>query len=122
MMAASLTDRLPFNEHTALQRIGGDQRLLHDLAVFYVEDAPSLLATLREAVRNGDAEGVMHAAHVLKSLSSNLDAHQAVALAAVLESAGRSGDLKVATELVPELEASVSAVLKGLRSAYADLP
>ncbi|MDZ4686994.1 MAG: Hpt domain-containing protein [Planctomycetaceae bacterium] len=113
--------RSPFNRQTALQRIGGDERLLHDLAAFYVVDAPVLLSQLKDAVPQGDAEAVMHAAHTLKSLSANFDAHQAVALAGVMERAGRSGDLTVATDLVSELEAAVAAVIGSLQAAYHDL-
>ncbi|HUQ68729.1 MAG TPA: Hpt domain-containing protein [Planctomycetaceae bacterium] len=104
-----------------MQRIGGDERLLHDLAAFYVVDAPVLLAQLKEAVPQGDAESVMHAAHTLKSLSANFDAHQAVALAGVMERAGRSDDLTVAADLVTELDAAISAVIRSLQAAYNDL-
>jgi len=123
-MAAFMTSepqRSPFNRQTALQRIGGDERLLHDLAMFYVEDAPILLNQLKEAVQQGEAEAAMHAAHTLKSLSATLDAHQATALATIVERAGRSGDLSVAADIVLELEAAVAAVIGSLQTVYADL-
>ena len=110
-----------FNRQTALQRIGGDEQLLHDLALFYLEDAPSLMAQLQEALQQADAEGVTHAAHTLKSLSANLDAHQAAALASIVERIGRSGNLASASDLMIELDTAVKAVLRSLRTSYSDL-
>jgi HPt (histidine-containing phosphotransfer) domain-containing protein len=115
-------ERPPFNRLTALSRIGGDEQLLHDLATFYVEDAPQLLDKLNTALQLGDAEGVLHAAHTLKSLSANLDAHQAVAVAEIVEHGGRTGELTVAATLIPELEAAIAAVIGSLRETYHDLP
>lgn len=115
------TQKSPFNRHTALQRIGGDERLLHDLAAFYLEDAPALLTRLKDALQQSDAESVMHAAHTLKSLSANLDAHQAVALAGILERAGRSGDLSAAGDFFAELDAAVAQVIDSLRATYPNL-
>jgi HPt (histidine-containing phosphotransfer) domain-containing protein len=115
------TQKSPFNRQSALQRIGGDERLLHDLAVFYLEDAPALLARLKEAVHQSDAESVMHAAHTLKSLSANLDAHQAVALAGILERAGRVGDLSAAADFLAELDAAVADVIESLHATYPNL-
>jgi HPt (histidine-containing phosphotransfer) domain-containing protein len=110
-----------FNRQTALQRIGGDEQLLHDLALFYLEDAPALLTQLQDAMQQADAEGVTHAAHTLKSLSANLDAHQAAALASIVERIGRSGNLASAPDLLAELDAAVHAVLRSLRASYSDL-
>jgi two-component system sensor histidine kinase BarA len=122
-MAPTTCDPPPvaFNRHTALQRIGGDEQLLHDLALFYLEDAPALMAQLQDAMQQADAEGVTHAAHTLKSLSANLDAHQAAALASIVERIGRSGNLASAPDLLTELDAAVTAVLRSLRSSYSDL-
>lgn len=110
-----------FNPQTALQRIGGDEALLRDLAAFYIEDAPTLVGQVKQAISSQDAGSVMHAAHTLKSLSANLDAHQAMTLAELVERAGRAGDVAMAANLQGDLEAAVNAVITGLRSTYNDL-
>jgi HPt (histidine-containing phosphotransfer) domain-containing protein len=113
--------RAAFNRETALQRISGDERLLHDLASFYIEDAPVLVSQLQAALLERDKEAVTHAAHTLKSLSANLDAHRAAALAEILERSGRMGELTVAADLAGDLETAIDAVVQCLKETYPDL-
>jgi HPt (histidine-containing phosphotransfer) domain-containing protein len=58
----------------SLERLGGDQSLLRDMAGFFIEDAPLLVDQVREAAGRGDRLGIASAAHSLKGLAATFDA------------------------------------------------
>jgi len=58
---------------------------------FYLEDAPPLLETIRDAVGRADADALRRAAHSLKSASANLGAVRLMRLCQHLEHLGDSG-------------------------------
>jgi HPt (histidine-containing phosphotransfer) domain-containing protein len=107
-----------FNRYTSLERMGGDERLLHDLAEFYVEDAPSLCRQLTEALQRGDADEVTRSAHSLKALSANFDAHAACAIAQLVERTSGSGNLTAVRPLLATLSTTVEALIAGLRAEF----
>ena len=103
---------------TALARVGGDPRLLAELARLFREDGPRILAELGGAVERGDPRGVERFAHRLRGSLGTLAAGRAAELAERIENLGRSGDLTGLAEnwramqremqrLEPELEALV---------------
>jgi len=94
---------LVFNSTAALARLGGDIQLFKDLIGFLLEDSPTLLAKLREAVAQGNAAQVARAAHSLKGLVANFDAHTAAAVAQKLESQALLGELAGAAAEVDQL-------------------
>jgi HPt (histidine-containing phosphotransfer) domain-containing protein len=104
-----------FNPTAALARLGGDTRLFQDLIGFLHEDAPPLLVRLREAVARADADQVARAAHSLKGLVVNFDAHTAAAAAQKVESMGLSGDLSGAAADVETLALHVAELEQHLR-------
>jgi HPt (histidine-containing phosphotransfer) domain-containing protein len=94
----------------ALNRLGGDEELLHELMGFFLEDAPVLLDQVRGGLRDGNSVLVERGAHSLKGLSANFGADQAVAAAKVVEQMGRDGDLAAAVRAFPDLEQQVRAL------------
>lgn len=102
------------NVGAALARMGGDSDLLADVAQFFLEDAPQLMAQMRTALGDRQAVELAHAAHTLKGLASNFDAIHVQMRAAELESAGHRGQLDVAP-LIDDLEREVSQVESALR-------
>jgi CheY-like chemotaxis protein len=99
----------------ARRRLGNDEQLLRDMAGFYIEDAPTLLRDLREAIDAGDVELATRSAHSVKGLSSNFDAMTAMALAKTIEDAGRAGNLDEARDNVEALDAEVGRVIEALK-------
>jgi len=63
------------------------------LLKFFCQDAKAAVATLRKTVENGDAKLFTITAHAMKSALANVGEAEASALAAALESVGRSGDM-----------------------------
>jgi len=103
-----------FDLSGALERVGGDQELLKEIADLFLEDAPQILAAVRSAVESGDAEALQRAAHSLKGSVANFGAEEAVRSAYSLEQMGQDNDLTGATEALEVLEAEIQKVFQGL--------
>jgi len=104
----------------ALARLENDRELLCDLARFYLEDCPTLLAELRRGIGIEDFELITRSAHSLKGLASNFDAHRAVAAALAVELSGREKQMLAIQEQLPELEAAAMQVTSALQTELLD--
>lgn len=93
---------------------------LVELIDVYLDDTPTRLAQLRQALDGGDAETMTREAHTLKSSSANVGAMALSALAQQVELAGRNGRTDcVAGEIgrMSAIFARVKAILEALRHA-----
>lgn len=98
-----------------LERMGGDMRLMRDMAGFFLEDAPALMQTIR-GQRTG--EDATRAAHSLRGLASNFGAQCLIDPALKIEtSKGTSADLEQA---INELEQQLPRVFDDLRALIAE--
>ena len=88
-----------------LERLGGDEELLHEVAQIFLEEYPSLMAEMREAAQAGDAHRLERAAHSLKGSIANFGAESAVQAALTVEKIGRSGEMGGAVDAFEELAA-----------------
>jgi two-component system, sensor histidine kinase and response regulator len=84
-------DLLVLDRAVALDRVGGDEDLLAEVAQLFLEDYPNSLREIEEAVSRGDAKLLERAAHTLKGAASNFGANPVVDSAFALEMAGRRG-------------------------------
>ena len=119
--AKPVAEAASWNRKEALDRIGGDEELLRDLCEIFLQESPKLLQKLRQAVADGDSEGVMRAAHSLKGESSYLGAGATSQAARQLEEMGRNHDLSRASDTFAILEREVENLhheLKGLAAAH----
>lgn len=98
----------------ALRRLRGDRQLLLDLITFFLEDYPQVMEDIHRAAqqRNGDALSL--AAHSLKGLASNFDAHEVIEMAGAMEQHAKGGDLASAAQLVPALEVALNRLVADL--------
>jgi len=94
----------------ALARVGGDEELLREIAVLFIEECPRALADIQEAVAAGDAGKLENAAHALKGSVANFGAKNAVDAAFRLEQMGRANQMTGAEETLPTLVNALSAV------------
>jgi PAS domain S-box-containing protein len=102
-----------------LRELGGDEFLAEVIDTF-LEDAPTLLTTLRSSLGKEDSEELRRAAHTLKSNGATLGAERFSELCRELEQRARSGELDGTAELVDRIEREYDAVqeaLAALRSA-----
>jgi signal transduction histidine kinase/CheY-like chemotaxis protein len=103
-----------------LARVGGSHVMLEEIIGLFLEDAPKLLESIRQALAAGDANAAYRAAHTLKGSVGNFDALLAVALAQRLEARAREGDIAAANGVFASLEAemhSLQLTLAGTREA-----
>ncbi|MCI0354475.1 MAG: response regulator [Acidobacteria bacterium] len=103
-----------------LDRLGGDQELLRELAELFLKNSPKTLATLRTGVETGSAKNVQAAAHSLKGTLGHLAARDAVATAEELESRGREGNLEGAEDLLIRLERQMGETRRQLAAFLRD--
>jgi HPt (histidine-containing phosphotransfer) domain-containing protein len=105
----------------ALERLGGDEDLLWELCQIFLGEFPKLLQKLKEAIANGQSDGVMRAAHGLKGELGYLGATKAVQAARELEDMGHEKDLSRAAEVFAVLDKEFAGLHRTLkRSAGAE--
>jgi signal transduction histidine kinase/CheY-like chemotaxis protein len=95
-------------------RDNGMPDMMKDLLALFRADVPPLLASMQEAIREGNAVKLKALAHNLKGASGNLGAVTLSALCAKLEKNGHDGTLAgadlIAAELEPEYQRVCSAL------------
>lgn len=97
-----------------LERVEGDRELLAEMVHLFQEEAPQLLAAMRDALARGDMAVMERAAHSLKGAASNLSAKVAAGAAMRLETDARNKDADSAGKSLGELERTVERVLPAL--------
>jgi CheY-like chemotaxis protein len=101
-----------------LSVVGGEFSYLEELIDSFLEDAPRLLAELKQFVKDEDAAGVRRVAHSLKSNGADFGATTFSDLCKELEMVGKSGSLERAADLADRIAAEyegVEAALAALR-------
>ena len=98
----------------ALNRLGGDQSLLEEVAQLFIETAPDLLEQVRLAVDTRNTAAVYRAAHTLKGSLGNFCAEPAFQAAYRLEQIGRSGEMASLDEAFASLEAELGRLQPAL--------
>src|SRR5579863_8674618 len=93
----------------ALSRVGGDEQLLREIAVLFMEECPGAIAEIKQAVADADAAKLENAAHALKGSVANFGARDAVQAAFRLEQMGRANDMSEAEGVVRKLQIALSA-------------
>jgi CheY-like chemotaxis protein len=117
-------DPKPLAALRALQKPGGPD-VLEKVLRAYLDSAPQLLATLREALACSAAAAVQRAAHSLKSSSANVGAMTLAAHCKELEAMGRAKTLATAPTVFGHIEAAYALVEVALTAelhASPDLP
>ena len=100
----------PIDLPAALSIVDGDQDLLLDLIVMFLEDYPKSVAELHDAITTGDALRMGQLAHSLKGAVASFAAHTAHTLAYDLERRGRQGELEGAAAVLQQLESELERI------------
>lgn len=104
----------------ALMRVGGDEELLREMAQLFLDEYPSQMGAVRQAVEARDAKAIERAAHSLKGSIGNFAASAAHQAALALEIQGRTGDLSKVEHLFGELERSLLDLIPELERLARD--
>jgi two-component system, sensor histidine kinase and response regulator len=97
-----------------LERVEGDQELLTEMIHLFQEDAPHLLAAMRDALQRGDMDVLERSAHSLKGAVSNLSAKATAAAALQLEKDAKNKNVESAKGSLVEVERAVKQLLPAL--------
>ena len=90
----SLNDTKPIDLHSALERIGGDESLLHELIEIYIEDFLEKHDLLKQAIEHGDFNTIKEIGHSLKGSSGNLSLTNLHETFYQIEMSGREEDIE----------------------------
>jgi len=93
----------PVDLDAALEIVGGDTDLLHMIVEVSMEECPTQIQALEEALAAQNAAGVEHAAHTLKGVVANVGSGPVRDLAQQLETMGERGDLAQAPSVLQSL-------------------
>jgi signal transduction histidine kinase/CheY-like chemotaxis protein/HPt (histidine-containing phosphotransfer) domain-containing protein len=99
-----------------LNLVGQDQAALGELIDSFLDEAPRLLAGMRQAVEQQDAAALTLNAHSLKSNGTDLGATTFAGLCRQLEALGRQGSLDGALQLLEQAEAEYQRVQAALQA------
>ena len=76
----------------ALERLGGDEELLREVARLFLDEYPMLMNEIRSAASARDADALQRAAHSMKGSVSNFGADGVYQAAFALEGVGHHHD------------------------------
>jgi CheY-like chemotaxis protein len=109
--------RVPSSEldwSAALEYVGGDRKLLHDLIGLFLTEYPSWLTNARQAIASNNASDLKRAAHNLKGSLGHFGAHGAFETARILEGIARQGSVAGAGEVCDNLEREIERLRPAL--------
>jgi CheY-like chemotaxis protein len=98
-----------------MRRLAGDEDLLQQVIVLFLEDCPPRLAAIQAAAVQGNAEQIRLAAHALKGSAGNLSADALCEAARDLEHIGAESRLEDAPAAVTRVVNEAAAVVAQLR-------
>ncbi len=104
------------NRALALERVGGDEDLLREIAGLFLEDYPSLISKIQQAIAESDAHNLERAAHSLKGSIANFGSEAAYQASFDLEQIGRSKNLAGAHEAYARLMEVMNTVCPELEA------
>ena len=113
------TSGLPYHWETALERVGGKEDMLRDLAEMFFEECPRLIQQLREHIASENGAELRRVAHTLKGSAHVFGAEGAAAAAFRLEEMGQAGVFAGAVEALALLEVQVGRLVPALREKLA---
>jgi HPt (histidine-containing phosphotransfer) domain-containing protein len=100
----------------ALERMAGDEQLYRELARFFLEDSPVLLAEVESALSGRDCEGAARPAHSLKGIAANLGGLRLEAAARAVEEHALARRRKEACDAAVVLVSESQRLMESLRN------
>lgn len=104
------------NVEIALRRLNGDHSLLVKMAVFFQEDAPPLMARLRDGATSNNRETLTQVAHSLRGLAGTFEATQVSKLTLEIEQGAATLDNARLSELVATLESEFARLMEEIQT------
>jgi HPt (histidine-containing phosphotransfer) domain-containing protein len=108
------TAAAPWNPDQTLERLDGDETLLHEVVQIFLEEVPKHLAGLRKAITEHDTETAERMAHSLQGELGYLGIADLSRVARELEEKGRTSDFQGALSALPPFEAAIAGLLRSM--------
>jgi signal transduction histidine kinase/DNA-binding NarL/FixJ family response regulator len=109
------------NTKDLLMRVGGNPKVLRDVARIFLEDTPKRMSAIRKAIKHQDGEALARAAHALRGSIGMLGAMEIADEARQIETMGRSGNAAGAGKTLASFEAKLSGfkhLLEGIAAGH----
>jgi two-component system sensor histidine kinase/response regulator len=111
---------IPWDMGKTLESLGGDEKLLHEVMEIFLEEAPKHMATLRQAIAEGNTKAIEQVSHTLKGELGYLGISGLSRKARALEEIDQTSDLRAAASIYTEFEAELREVLASMRTTIAE--
>jgi HPt (histidine-containing phosphotransfer) domain-containing protein len=113
--AAPVPGVVTFDEHALLRRVSGDTVLMAEVIRLFLDDCPTRLAAIADAVGREHAVDLRAAAHALKGAAANLSALNLVQTLDVLERVAAESHMNAAEGAWRQVAVAASLVVDTLR-------
>ncbi len=97
-----------FDSQALLKRVGGNPKVLRELARIFLTDTPKRMSAIRKAIAKKDGEALASAAHALRGSVAMLGASEIAEDGRKIEVLGRSGSIAEASRLLAPFEVKLS--------------
>jgi len=108
-----------FSREVALLKMGGDEELLKEVVVAFLEACGDTIGAVETAVRARDAKALRRAAHTLKGSVATFSTGAVYETALELERCGRDDSLETAPQTFHRLQGELAQMLPELRALCA---
>jgi CheY-like chemotaxis protein len=112
---SALASAVTWDVGATLERLGGDEELLHEVLGIFLEEVPRHMASLRQAIAESDAGAIEGVAHTLKGELGYLGIAGVSQKAREMEEFGQKSEFRLAAELYGVFEPEVSETLFSVR-------
>ena len=113
---ADRSEPIRWDPDQLLEKVGGDNRLFHEMMEVFLSETPRLVATLRKAVADGNASVLEKTAHSLKGQLGYLGVAPLSETIYEMEKMGRVCNLKNAAKVFSAFEKQLLAVFSAMRT------
>jgi signal transduction histidine kinase/DNA-binding NarL/FixJ family response regulator len=97
------------DEQELLRRVGGNPKMLRDVAKIFVQDTPKRMSAIRTAIARKDGEALATAAHALRGSVAMLGGDGIADGIRKIETLGRQGSVGEAGKILASFEGKLSA-------------
>ena len=122
MEAAATPAAQTFDRQALLDRVAGDEQLMAEVIRMFLEDCPTRMAAIRQAVEEKSPASIRSAAHALKGAAGNLGANGLFEAAGILERVGAESRIDAADAAWRRLSAEAANALAVLRTEISENP
>jgi hypothetical protein len=97
------------DERELLRRVGGNPKMLRDVAKIFAQDTPKRMSAMRKAMARNDAPALATAAHALRGSVAMLGGVEIADVLRKVETLGRAGQVAEAGKILASIEGTLSA-------------